>query len=49
MESVCHARPRSVGFAREMKIKTTIRFGLSDSRFAGKAHATDWVSSELVD
>ena len=32
-----------------MKIKTTIRFGLSDSRFADKAHATDWVSSELVD
>ncbi len=35
-------------FAHEMNIKITTRFGLSDGRFAGKAHATDWVYSEPV-
>jgi hypothetical protein len=38
-----------VGFAHEMNIKITARFGLSDNRFTGKAHATGWVYFELVE
>ncbi|OFN77614.1 hypothetical protein HMPREF2572_09060 [Neisseria sp. HMSC064E01] len=35
-------------FAHKKNIKITARFGLSDGRFAGKTHATDWVYSEPV-
>ena len=37
-----------MGFAYELNIKITALFGLSDGRFAGKAHATGWVYFESV-